>query len=195
MADRGVFFFQPAGSSVPPLRVRRAPLHHSKEYIMSTTIEVQSHFNGRVYGQLALEYCGKRLSLQILRSNAGFTSAPVTTKGRFPANRPSIFQPAKKPNEPIPTPPGHSAGTHELSSRCIEINTFCAYAWRFASVWRCHLNNRCQPCLAYELRQPLRRERTSVLGYCRPSPENCTHLAEHTAQSVRSQACQTLSSL
>ena len=39
---------------------------------MSTTIEVQSHFNGRVYGQLALEYCGKRLSLQILRSNAGF---------------------------------------------------------------------------------------------------------------------------
>ena len=39
---------------------------------MSTTIEVQSHFNGRVYGQLALEYCGKRLPLQILRSNAGF---------------------------------------------------------------------------------------------------------------------------
>ena len=39
---------------------------------MSTTIEVQSQFNGRVYGQLALEYCGKRLPLQILRSNAGF---------------------------------------------------------------------------------------------------------------------------
>lgn len=39
---------------------------------MSTTIEIQPHYTGRVYGQLALEYCGKHLPLQILRSAAGF---------------------------------------------------------------------------------------------------------------------------
>ena len=39
---------------------------------MSTAIEIQPHYTGRVFGQLALEYCGRRLPLQILRSAAGY---------------------------------------------------------------------------------------------------------------------------
>lgn len=54
---------------------------------MSTTTENQPHVNGPAFGQLAMEYSGVRLPLQVLRSAAGYY---IGTYDNGPVSRESV---------------------------------------------------------------------------------------------------------